>query len=243
MVPKNLVQKCLYNWLGYGKLNSPIWIIGTEEGGSGERMQLEDALKLRSNFSLTMDFSYVWEDLYGLNLQHVKLGGIWKFVANFLLSSQNQEKSHEDRKKFIREKLGRKDANHFMGEFLPLPKRERDSIEDYAHIWPTVEEYHQEVEQKRLSIINENIKNNEKIKLIVSYERKLTELMIDYYKNEIIIFDQWVYPKKQKYCLYKIRFSQDRNLFLLSTPFFGQGRISYDGLDNAVHRIKKLKII
>ena len=243
MVPKNLVQKCLYNWLGYGKLNSPAWIIGTEEGGYGEKIQLEKALKLRGNFSLSMDFCYVWEDLYSVDLQNVKGSTIWRYVACFLLSLQNKDRSPEDIKKFIGEELGRKGANHLMGEFLPLPKQKKYSIEGYEHIWSTIEEYHKEVVPKRFLIIDKNIKDNGKIKLIVSYERMFTQSMIDHYKNAIEKVDRWVYPKKQKYCLHKISISQGRNIFLLSTPFFGQGQISYDGINNAVHRIKELKII
>ena len=242
MVPKKLVRKCLYNWLGYGELNSPIWIVGTEEGGSGKNIQLNTAIKLRSGFKPSMDLSYVWENLYGFDLQHIKGGGIWKYAVSFLLSLQNEKRSPEDIKKFIGKKLGRKGANHLMGEFLPLPKQKKYSIEDYEHIWSTIEEYHKEVAPKRFLIIDKNIKDNRKIKLIVSYERMFTQSMIDHYKNTIKEIDQWIYPKKQKYCLYKISVSQDRNIFLLSTPFFGQGQISYDGINNAVHRIKKLKI-
>jgi len=32
-VTRALVKSCLFNWLGYGKINSSIWFIGTEEGG------------------------------------------------------------------------------------------------------------------------------------------------------------------------------------------------------------------
>lgn len=245
MVSKNLVQECLYNWLGYGELNSPTWIIGTEEGGSGEKIQLESALKLRSSFNLSMDFRYVWENLYGVDLQNVKGPTIWRYAACFLLSLQNKNRSPEDIKKFvfIDKRLGRKNADHFICEFLPLPKKNKNSIEDYVHIWPTTEEYHREVALKRFSIIDKNIRNNEKIKLMVSYESMFTRSMTDYYKNYIVGEPKKWSCKKQHYCLYEIKLSQDRNIFLLSTPFFGLGQISYAGLDFASQKIKKsLKI-
>lgn len=34
MVSESLVKSCLYNWIGYGNINSPIWFIGIEEGGA-----------------------------------------------------------------------------------------------------------------------------------------------------------------------------------------------------------------
>jgi len=99
------------------------------------------------------------------------------------------------------------------------------------------------VKQRRFRVINENTKNNKKIKLIVSYEEGITQLVLDYYKNDISDKKKWLYYGKkscEKYDLYKINFYQNRNIFLLSTPFFGQGRISYDGIKDAIKKIRKL---
>ena len=238
MASEKLVRKCLYNWLGYGELNSPIWIIGTEEGGSAD-IPFNHALKLRSGFETSMDFSYVWNKLYELDLQNIKLGGIWKFVASFLLNMREEERNKKDIKRFIWKELGRKDADHFMGEFLPLPKSQKNSIERYDHIWPTIQDYHEEVVPQRLSIIVNNIEENEKVKLIVSYEKMFTQQIRNYYGNRVSDVEEWSY-KKQKYFLCKINLFQDRKIFLLSTPFFGQGQISYDGLDFAAQKVKSL---
>jgi hypothetical protein len=31
---KDLIDKCLYNWIGYGNYNGDVWFIGMEEGGA-----------------------------------------------------------------------------------------------------------------------------------------------------------------------------------------------------------------
>jgi len=250
-VTESLVKSCLFNWLGYGKINSSIWFIGTEESG-GEiwrnkiRTQtLDSSLKIRSKFKLSMDFCHVWEDLYGIKLRNFKGPTVWCYIACFLLNFQNEYKNRESIKKFVFEdkKLGRKNSDHFLCEFFPLPKGKKNSIKEYVHIWPTIEDYYSEVKNRRFWIINEKIKNNKEIKLIVSYEKELTKLILDYYKNDVSNKENWLYHGKkscEKYDLYKINFYQNRNIFLLSTPFFGYGRISYNGLKDAIKKIRKL---
>ena len=51
---------CLYNFLGYGNLDSPVWFVGVEEGGAeiwrNQTLSLEESLRLRPQYSLSMDF-------------------------------------------------------------------------------------------------------------------------------------------------------------------------------------------
>lgn len=73
------------------------------------------------------------------------------------------------------------------------------------------------------------------MRLVVSYDRTLTKLMTDYYNLHEI--DNCNY-KQEKYKLYKISLTEERHIYFLSTPFFGNGQISYDGLRKAAQRIK-----
>ena len=69
-----LINQCLYNWLGYGNLNGDLWFIGIEEGGAEiwrdriATLSIEDSLRERSRFHLSCSFSEVWEDVYGIPL-------------------------------------------------------------------------------------------------------------------------------------------------------------------------------
>ncbi|MHB9094902.1 MAG: hypothetical protein ACYC21_09525 [Eubacteriales bacterium] len=244
MISEQLVRSCLFNWLGYGRINSPVWFIGTEEGGAEiwrENTQtLNSSFLLRSNFSLSMDFYHVWEELYGVDLRNFKGITVWHYIASFLLSIEKQERSSENIRNFIfrSRKLGRENSNHFLCELLPLPKRSKSSIEDYTHIWPTIRDYHAEVLPKRFALITDTLKKNECVKLIVSYESVLTKQMLKYHKSCFLVED-WSFGK-QKYSLFRISLNSGRTILLLSTPFFGQGQISYDGLDFAAKKVGEL---
>jgi hypothetical protein len=98
MLSENTIKSCLYNWLGYGNLNTPIWFMGMEEGGEEIWRQgthsLESSLLTRSQFKLAMDFKYVWEELYKIPLESFvsRRGALtsWHFMAAFLLSLEGQ---------------------------------------------------------------------------------------------------------------------------------------------------------
>ena len=92
---KDLVDSCLFNWLGYGQVNSPIWFIGMEEGGAevwrNKTKTLKQSLEIRSRFRLQMDFQYVWEDLYNVSLDSFKGPTVWRFMAAFLLELEDAQ--------------------------------------------------------------------------------------------------------------------------------------------------------
>lgn len=243
MVSEQLVRQCLYNWLGYGNLNSPIWFIGTEEGGAEiwrEQTQThESSLNKRSRFEKSMDFYHVWEQQYGINIEDFRGITVWHYIASFLLSYQNRDRSSWGIRDFVfvDKELGRPKSNHFLCELLPLPKRSKGSIEDYAHIWHSLNHYHSEVLPNRFQLINNTLRGSNEVRLLVSYESALTELMLKNYKGHDQV-DCWEY-RKQRYRLYKMNLDDDQQVLLLATPFFGQGQISYDGLDFAVEKVRK----
>jgi len=137
-VTRALVKSCLFNWFGYGKINSSIWFIGTEEGG-GEisrneiRTQILDSiLKIRSKFKLSMDFRHVWEDLYGIELRNFKGPTVWRYIACFLLNFRNEYKNPKSIKKFVFEDkiLGCENSNHFLCEFFHFLKKKRIQLKN-----------------------------------------------------------------------------------------------------------------
>ena len=100
-VTREQVAPCLYNWLGYGNLNSPWWFMGTEEGGAeiwrkqkmtGQPdLSIAESLRLRSGFALSMDFPKVWEELYGLPLERFKGATVWRYVAAMLFALEGKD--------------------------------------------------------------------------------------------------------------------------------------------------------
>lgn len=238
-----LVRSCLYNWLGYGSLSGETWFIGTEEGGAEiwrqETQTLESSLNHRKHFSLSMDFKTVWEDIYGIPLQSFKGPCVWRYMAAYLLSSDGYELSPESINNYVfeKKKLGSLNSNHFMCELLPLPKRSKNDIQDYRSIWKTIKAYHREVIPRRFELIKNTIISNTNVLTIISYESLLSEMLLEYFSKETIPESEWQH-KKERYSLYRIDISNNRQVVLLTTPFFGNGCISYDGLELASARVK-----
>lgn len=242
MVSENLVRSCLYNWLGYGKINSPIWFIGIEEGGAEiwrEKTQtLESSLQLRKDFDISMDFYDVWEEQYGIDLNNFKGITVWHFIARFMLSYEGVSSNTKEIRDYIfnDKRLGSKNSDYFLCELFPLPKRSKNTIDGYEHVWPTIKEYHADILVERFNLIRNTLEDNQNIKLIVSYTRDLTEMILNNI-NSYDLIEIWSFNNKQ-YILYNIHLTKDRYIYLLSTPFFGQGQASYAGLDYAVGKVK-----
>jgi len=90
---------------------------------------------------------------------------------------------------------------------------------------------------KRLELIQNTVRINEGIQVIISYERLLSEDFLDYFttRNRASKISDFNY-KKERYSLYEILVENGRKVKFLSTPFFGNGCISYDGIRQVVSR-------
>jgi hypothetical protein len=238
------IRDCLYNWLGYGNLNGQIWFIGTEEGGAEIWRQstktLEDSLHIRSEFKLNMDFRSVWEDLYSIPLEQFRGPCVWRYMAAFLLSMEGIAITSEIINKyiFIDKQLGINDSNHFMCELLPLPKRCKNDISDYKKIWNSISDYHKEVIPRRFTLIQETLTKNQDVKFVISYEHLLTKQILEYFQGNVRILNEWNY-KSEQYVQYEINVGDNRQVVFLATPFFGNGRISYEGIKLASQNLLK----
>jgi hypothetical protein len=150
-VSKDLIRSCLYNWLGYGNPNGPIWFVGIEEGGAEiwrwGTQTLSSSLQIRSRFRKAMDFRSVWEDDYGIPLEtFVKRRGsmtTWHYMACFLLAFHDQPVNTETIRDFVfhSKQLGRIDGDHFLCELLPLPRKNKASMKGYESVWDSVKDY------------------------------------------------------------------------------------------------------
>lgn len=244
MLSEGLIRSCLYNWLGYGNINGSIWFIGTEEGGAEVWRQatqtLEESLKHRSRYKLSMDFRYVWEEIYGIPLEDFKGPCVWRYMAAFLLSFSGNEVNTMNINRFVFQdkNLGSISSDHFMCELLPLPKKSKESIAYYDFIWSSIEKYRKEVMPNRFELILETVKDNQRIKVIISYEKFLTKYFLDYFNNDgrVTLIDEFVI-NKERYSLYEIKIDHNRTVKFLATPFFGNGCISYEGISQAVQSL------
>lgn len=251
MINKDLVYKCLYNFLGYGNPNSKYWFLGKEEGAIwkhikfdelDEQGNIEKVLKQRASFQIAMDFIDVWENKYSVKLETFKGASTWRFIASFILAFEDKPNDNIASQNFIfqQKKLGKKNANHFLLEFLPLPKNSGGRIDPYSQIWKHPKDYNKEVALKRFEQIKKTLEENLAVEYIISYDKFATDYFKKYFHfKEIKKFELGKSTRKQKYLLYKFEMSNKRKIHFLSTPFFGNGWISYNCINEIVSKIKE----
>jgi len=244
---KDLIHSCLYNWLGYGNPNGSIWFVGVEEGGAEiwrwGTQTLYSSLQIRSRFKKAMDFRSVWEDEYGIPLEaFVKRRGsmtTWHYIAGFLLSFNNQPVNTDTVRDFVfhSKQLGRLDGDHFLCELLPLPRKNKASIEGYEAVWESVKDYYAEVIPNRFEMIKDTLVNSTGVRLIMSYNKEFTKLIQKHFPCRLL--DEWEIGRGRSYSIVEMELIGERKILYLSTPFFGQGQISYESLNEAVNRLKR----
>lgn len=241
---QNLVEPCLYNWLGYGNPNGKYWFIGTEEGGAeiwrNQTLSLEESLRKRAKFQLAMDFKTVWETLYQLPLSSFKGATVWRYIAAYLLAFEGiePEQAKAQLSDTMQNQLGKRTGEHFLCELYPLPKRSKGQISPYESIWPDVKAYHQQVQPQRFELITQTLQANPQVQLIIAYEKSLTELLLQHFQAQIMSQQNWLLEGRQKFQLSDIQLTPQRKLQLLSTPFFGQGQISYAAIWQSVKHLQ-----
>lgn len=233
MITRQDVEPCLFNFLGYGNPNGKVWFMGTEEGGAEiwrfGTVSLLESLQFRSKFLLAMDFRHVWEDLYRIPLESFKGPATWRFMAAFLLSFQNIRPTTVNISQYIfyDKNLGSLTSDHFLCEFMPLPKPEKESIQPYETVWKSNDQYQREVGPKRIQLLLQTLQDKPDVKLIISYDRGIVNRILQSTESN----KEWDWSfKQQTYSLWKLQISPRRHLYLLKTPFFGQGQISYEGI-------------
>lgn len=241
---RDLVNPCLYNGLGYGNPNGKYWFMGTEEGGAeiwrNKTLSLEESLRLRATFALAMDFKTVWEDLYHIPMSSFKGPTVWRYVAAYLLAFQQVHPGdHKDTvREIMQNQLGALSGEHFLCELLPLPKRSAGKIEPFESVWPSLKAYHAEVEQKRFEMITQTLLSNPEVQVLISYDRKLTQRFLAHFDAQILSQKDWCIEQNQRYQLTQLQLEKQRTLYFLSTPFFGNGQISYEGVWQSAQRLQ-----
>jgi hypothetical protein len=244
MATRDVVEPCLYNHLGYGSLDAPVWFVGVEEGGAEiwryQTLSLEESLRLRARYQLAMDLRYVWEGLYRIPLESWKGATTWRFIAAYVLALQchRPDGASVQRYVFADKLLGRLDGEHFLCELMPLPKRWKGRIEPYQDIWPTDGRYRQDIAPGRLRLLVQTLEEHPDVRLLVCYERDAVKLLRESLAADHVA--DWTLMKGQRYTLWVFSVAPSREVYVLHTPFFGQGQISYGGIWESTQSLVEL---
>jgi hypothetical protein len=238
---KEMLEAC-YNWLGYGNPNASIWIVGKEEGTLEvdlKKKTLKESIQIRSKFDSVMDFVEVWQAKFGIKLGSVTGKSMpWRFTARFILALRGDSVNDTSINKFIINELGRKGAKHFLTEYLPLPKKNVQSIYEYKSHWKNVNEYWHEVRGLRFEKLTSLMKSSSSVKLIISYDKSFSEDMVKSFNGKPIEKTWLSCNGRDTFTIYEIQV-EDKKIILLETPFFGFGRINSLDIPDAVGRLKK----
>lgn len=246
MTTERLIRSCLYNFLGYGNPNASTWFVGMEEGGhevwkKEPAIPLERSLAIRSKFKPAMDFQYVWRKLfgYGNSLDGVLTtrNNVWRFIAAFdlyqkgkLTSRSSSEEAETAITNFLKKDFGRLSGGLFFAEFMPLPRNGRESLPDLYHaVWNSDILYDQEVAPKRFYLIAQAMRENSKLRNVVSFSKDFTEYFLSSYPVNsgkekgfpTTLLKDWQASDGKRFRLYSVKLEKGKTMKFLDSPFFG----------------------
>jgi hypothetical protein len=161
----------LLNFLGYGRLDAPVWFLGMEEGGGGE-----ERLLIQCTFDQVED---LYEAHKKLGIRHHHEGKrllqrTWNPMCEFMLRVEgNPSPTTEDRRTYQAENLGRSHGNSLLLELLPIPKPNMAAW-DYPLTfpeYPDVESYRSVLIPQRIDLISQLVRLHQP-KVIVAYGKE-----------------------------------------------------------------------
>jgi len=158
----------LLSFLGYGRLDAPVWFLGMEEAGGGE-----DNLRVRSTFDQVEDLQEAHIKL-GITHHHEgkrRIQPTWNMMCEFMLRIEgNISPTTEDRRAYQGDELDRVHGDSLILEFLPIPKPKTSSW-DYPLTfpeYPDVEVYRREQTPPRIALLSQLVVNH-RPRIIVAY--------------------------------------------------------------------------
>jgi len=126
VLTKKLIENRIYNFWGYGNLQSDVWFIGMEEGFGGTLLDLENRF-LNTKDKSVMDIQNGYEDVkdhFQWFLKKPKIQRTWSKLILILLSLNSEDKIDNKKiRKYQRTEFARANSNHCSLEFMPLPCR------------------------------------------------------------------------------------------------------------------------
>lgn len=110
----------LQDFIGYGRLDAPVWFLGMEEAGGGE-----DKLKIRAGFSRVEDLGSAQTRLgYGFHFEgRRKRQPQWWIMADVMIRlNGNSNPERDDRRLYQATRLGRIDGETLLLDLMYIPK-------------------------------------------------------------------------------------------------------------------------
>ena len=221
----------LTSFIGYGRLDAPIWFLGMEEGTGGNETAIEGNLRVRLRWTeRVMDMADA-HDQHNLNGPYfdpdrrLKVPAVWLFMARIARAlGQGQAtdwySDREAARTYVRERLGRRDGETLLAELLPLPRPHAFWSEVYQDVFPTAREYGQAVLPGRIDLLAGLVRTYAPRTLICYGKRNY-----GHYRHIAGAADWTRLPGT------RIEVAQHGRTTIALTPFFGNGQLSLKDLD------------
>ena len=130
----------LLNFVGYGRLDAPVWFVGMEERGGAKtipaRMEFRQIEDLQDAHVKIKGSKYDW------NKQKIK--STWRGMCYVMLARNGEKPTTTALRAYQNEKLGRYTGETLLTELLPLPKKKASEWGEYASLtgFKTLDDYH-----------------------------------------------------------------------------------------------------
>jgi len=247
MPPPTRLIRANLKWLGYGHPESRFWFFEHEESMYDHGLYagcetLEEVLEHRQQYGEYIDFKRAWEELSEFPLSgFAGHSYTWNYEAAFLLGAEGRESiQNKETYEYVFEdaRLGRRDGDSFSGEARPLPKSDVEGTGPYAHVWPSVDDYHREVRNQRRQQLNEHLVGSDIVEwVVISGERNLMmQVLRSMFELEKRVALEGS-SSKRPYTVYEADIAEDQSVYVVHAPFFGQGRTSYQDAVDAGRRL------
>jgi hypothetical protein len=139
----------LLNFVGYGRLDAPVWFLGMEEAGGGEA------------------------NLLGITKHHWSRRVIqrtWRGMCYLMLKLDNKATDAENIRNYQAESLGRFGGQTLLVELTPIPKSSIGAwgYEELIPQYASREDYYQKVKPRRLAYLQRLIRENQP-QIVIAY--------------------------------------------------------------------------
>lgn len=162
----------LFNFIGYGQLDAPVWFLGMEERGS----------------SKTIGARLKFKQVEDLRDAHIKMGIIehhrgkkiiqptWRGMCYVMLVYDGKKPTTERIRKYQVNKLGRSNGKTLLTELLPMPKKKVTEWRYETNSLPfkNLKEYHSNIIDDRIERIRRIFKQHAP-KIVICYGKTFWE--------------------------------------------------------------------
>ena len=218
----------LSRFIGYGRLDAPIWFLGLEES-LGKRPSMREwtpikELKIRAGWPAVLDVKRAHQTLQDDYWNRRNYSSVWRFAAKLTVGILYPQISWNDTHvvhKYVINKLGREDGETLLSEVMPFPAK---NLSDwpFISIYSDRKKYMDEMLPMRV-ILWKNMLCRHRPSVLFAYGKQ-------YWSHYKGLFGLGGWKKVSK----KIESKKVDESFVYLMPFFGNGQLSNQDVEAVI---------